>query len=499
MGKIIKMPDGQKVRFPDDMPDEEIKALIEDKYPNIREEAEAKRAAASGADAAASGKPSPMDQIKAQHKEMRDHPAPIIEAIVQGLDAGGGLSPEDEAAGFERNALLPRAVNKETGEVKFPVVPGVAMGAYDAFKLPGDVLAGKVDPNSDEGVAREVGFTTVFAPGAPKVAKPKLPGNTLSMVPKGAASDGIPTAAELKTIAQKSYDQAKGSEIAAVVSGKDLGGAITDVLSKEGLVRPDGKIASTFPAVKTAMKDFEAFKGKPMTFEQFQRLEEGLQTVAGSKNAGEARIGNMMLKAMDEYFAALPEAAFSKGTGSEVKAGYAGGKEGWARYSKLKRVEKAVSNAELAKGGFAEGLRSEFRTILRSESKSRGFTDEELAGMKAFVQGGKIDSIRDWLSGLRGLAGVVAGGAAAGPAGAILMPMAGAAAKGIANSGAKKTANQLRMSIAEGARPAANPGNTLSLSGPLATAGLRALGAGSSDAVARRAALRSLRHQAAAI
>lgn len=483
MAQIVRMPDGKKVSFPDDMPREEIRALIEDKFPD---------AAAKAVDP----KQVMFDKVAEQTQNMKANQAPMLEGAVNGLEAGGGLTPEEEAQGWERNTLLPRAVNPTTGEQKL-AVPGVVMGAYDAFKLPGDVAAGRVDPMSDEGIARSVGFSTIFAPGAPKVNPTKLPGNTLAMVPRQGTKAAVPTAAEIKTVSQAAYGQAKGSQIAPA-SSTGIVDSLTAVLNKEGLIRPDGKLASTFPAVRTAMKDFAAYKDKPMTFEQFQRLEEGLQTVAASKNKGEARIGEMLLDELDKTFAALPDTAFAKGSGAAAKAGYAGGKEGWALYSKLKRVEKAIADAELnTKGGFAEGLRSEFKTILKSDRKSRGFTDAELKMMRQFVMGGKLDAVTSWLSGLRGL---VAGGLSGGVIGAMAVPMAGAAAKGLSGAGAKKAAVNLRAKIAQGntlSTSGAANGNTLSPSALPPTLGTRALIEGNAERVAEGAALRNLRLQAA--
>lgn len=442
------------------------------------------------------------DMVAEKAKGLAANQAPYIEGAVKGLDAGGGLTPEEEAAGWERGTLLPIAKNPTTGERKM-AVPGVVMGAYDAFKLPGDVYSGKVDmdpakPVSDEAVARSVGFTTMFSPGAPKGAPKPLPGNTLAIVPKAAKGEAaIPKAAEIKTVAQAAYGQAKGAQIAAEAT-PGLVSALRTVLDKEGLVRPDGKLASTFSQVRTAMKDADAYSGKPMTFEQFQRLEEALQSVAGSKTPGESRIGKMLLDEFDKYFEALPDTAFAKGAGATVKAGYAGGKENWALYKKLSRVEKAVSNAELAKGGFAEGLRAEFRAILKSDRKSLGFSPGELQMMRQFVMGGKLEAVTNWLSGFRGM---VAGGIAGGFIGAGATMAGGAAAKGLLSGGAKKTANQLRLSIAAGAgKPA---GNTLSLPdtssivGPAALGGVRAMGAGMGERAGSRAALRSLRAEIA--
>ena len=437
---------------------------------------------------AQSGKPSMMDQVTEQAHDLRANQAPLIDAAVAPQEEGWETPGEGEpgipvVTDFIRS-LYPFEQNKETGQLRAAVpkiIPNTVDMAGRVLSLGKEVAEGELDPMSDEGIARGLEFTMMTTPGAPKVAKPKLPGNSFAVVGKTEVPTGIPLAAEVKTVAQKAYDQAKGSEIAAVVSGKSLGDTLTDVLAAEGLLRPDGKIQGSFSAVRTAMKDVAAFKGKPMTFEQFQRLEEGLQNVAASKNAGEARIGNLLLKSLDEYFEKLPDEAFTKtkAGAAATKEGYFAGKSGWALYSKLNRVEKAMAKAERAKGGFTEGLKSEFRKILDNDSKSRGYSAEELAMMDKFVKGGKLEAVSQWIGGLRGM---VAGGFAGGVLGAGAMAVGGAMAKGLTTGGAKKTAAQLRASIASGGatlkRPAANPatGNTLSLAGQSANVGARALG-----------------------
>lgn len=492
MAQIVKMPDGAQVSFPDDMPKEEIRALIEEKFPDA-----AKSAAAA---APAPGDPKMPAELRAKIQEIVDaDPWPIASSIVKGLDAGGGLSPEEEASGEWSRGVIAPIATKKGGEQKL-VVPGFVMGAYDAFKLPGDVMQGKVDPMSDEGIARGVGFTTVFSPGAPKVGPKTLPGNTLAMVPKSAGKSAIPSASEIKTVAQAAYKQAEGSQIAPTAT-PSIVGALRSVLDKEGLIRPDGKLASTFKQVRTAMKDAEAYDGKPMTFEQFQRLEEALQAVAGSKVKGEARIGEMLLDELDKSFANLADDAFSKGSGAAAKAGYAGGKEGWALYSKLRRIEKAVSDAELAKGGLTEGLRSKFRTILKSERESRGFSKDELLMMRQFVMGGKVEKITEWMTGLRGM---LAGGVGGGVLGAMALPVAGAALKKLGGGNATKTANQLRASIASGAKAApeaaaTSQANTLSPAALSANGYVRAVGTGGADRVASQADRQSLRLRAGAM
>lgn len=93
---VIRMPDGKQVRFGQEFTDEEIRALIADKYPDVQQQ-----------------------------------------------------RPPETAGGddWERAVLLPMETNRQTGERRW-AVPGFVQGAIDAAALPGDVATGKtqLDP-----------------------------------------------------------------------------------------------------------------------------------------------------------------------------------------------------------------------------------------------------------------------------------------------------------------------------------------------------------------
>jgi conjugative element/phage-associated large polyvalent protein len=63
---------------------------------------------------------------------------------------------------WERGTLLPIEKGKATGEWR-PAVPQVLMDLWSALSLPGDVLAGQVDPMSNEGLSRAAAFPAQIA------------------------------------------------------------------------------------------------------------------------------------------------------------------------------------------------------------------------------------------------------------------------------------------------------------------------------------------------
>lgn len=101
MAQKVKMPDGVVVSFPDDMPREEIKALIEAKFP---------------------------EQVKKS------------------------ASPTAAEPEWRRGSLAPVERNEQTGELR-PAVPGVILSAVDALMAPGKAARGEygVEVNSETG------------------------------------------------------------------------------------------------------------------------------------------------------------------------------------------------------------------------------------------------------------------------------------------------------------------------------------------------------------
>ncbi|BDA86364.1 hypothetical protein Sa4125_39060 [Aureimonas sp. SA4125] len=101
------------------------------------------------------------------------------------------------AGEWQRATILPAAKNTATGEVDF-AWPQIAVDAYEAFSLPGDVYEGKVDPTSDEGMSRTLNLAGMAAGGALTAPTRKLIDDAGRAVPKavvrGLRDDGVPIA-----------------------------------------------------------------------------------------------------------------------------------------------------------------------------------------------------------------------------------------------------------------------------------------------------------------
>lgn len=144
----------------------------------------------------------------------------------------------------------------------------------------------------------------------------------------------------------------------------------------------------------------------------------------------------------------------------------------WSRYAKTRTIEAAMHNAENAASGQANGLRNEFRKLLRINPDTgrplHNWSREERAAIERVVNGTTtsnmlrffgtfgipIDQGRNWLGALGGGA---SGAAMFGPVGAVALPAAGTAAKYAERAATTRAANIASALAARGGVPANAP------------------------------------------
>jgi hypothetical protein len=111
----------------------------------------------------------------------------------------------------------------------------------------------------------------------------------------------------------------------------------------------------------------------------------------------------------------------------------------WRTGIKSQMVENAIEQAQNAASGVENGLRVEFRKLLKDKN-AKNFDDTELAAIKQVARGTFTQNALRWLGGfgvptdsgrnfLGSVAGALSGNAIGGPVGAVVLPAAGTAAK----------------------------------------------------------------------
>lgn len=256
---------------------------------------------------------------------------------------------------------------------------------------------------------------------------------------KTAMSEVAPTQQQLKDAATKLYQEVEEANI-QVPKNDYLNFAIklNNNLRKNGL---DSDLTpKTSQVLNRIEKDYEAGKTGLTDLEQVRKLAD--VPAKQFDNPTEQRLASIIKDSVDDFVDA--EASKREGEGGNVGELYRGARNLTQRRKKMELIDEAVLRANEAASGFENGLRNEFRSILKNKKKRRGFTEEEKKSMQQITQGGKLentfkklgkigfgaDQQTNMLLGVLGSAlgasigGVVGGGAGAG-VGALAFPAIG--------------------------------------------------------------------------
>jgi hypothetical protein len=375
--------------------------------------------------------------------------------IVSGLGAAG---PAKSAAG----ALVPAAAqaapkgNAAVNLVK-PLVTPVATGATYGFGATDGGIQDRLAGAAGGAVIGAAG--SLAAQGVGKVVEgtarriAQAPANRAAQRATQQAIASAPSAATIKASSKAAYDAAKatGAEIAPQAISI-LQHDVRALLKGEGLIMPSGRMTTAYPKVNAAVEAIEEYAAGPVSIEQAQTLLKTLRRVQKSIDPDEARIGNMLVNQFEDFMDNLPPSAFPRGKGTEAIKEWSKGRSEWARFRKVQTIESLIDKAQLAKGGFDEGLRDGFRSVLRNPKKQRGFNADELAAMRKFVAGGPVGDFLGFLANGSSLPAAMTGHVFGGPVGSMVAAggkMAlGAAARAGLNRDAANAGEALRAAVA---------------------------------------------------
>lgn len=267
------------------------------------------------------------------------------------------------------------------------------------------------------------------------------------------AVKAAPTAQTIKRQSQAGYraSEATGAEIsspAASILNQDA----RAFAQSEGLLLPSGQVADGFPKFSGALRTIEEFSAAPLNMKQAQTVQRAIRRVAKSTDPEEARLGSMLLDSFENYMDSLPPSAFTKGDGPEAMRLWQQARGDWARFRRTETVENIIADARLHDGGFAAGIRSGFKSVLKSKKKQRGFTQADLTAMREYVDGGPLEGLLKHLGSGGSLSAGMLGHVVAGPVAGATMAGAklgtGWLARRALNNGARRTASQVRASVA---------------------------------------------------
>jgi len=275
-----------------------------------------------------------------------------------------------------------------------------------------------------------------------------------------APSPAPPNSEQLKAYANAAYKAADDSGV--VISPKSFKGLVNRVNSK---VTEEGIDATLHPRATAALKRLRDVGDGPVEFKQLEILRRVVKNASSSIQADERRIGQMMSHQIDDYVRSLNPKDVVAGDAETAASAISAARNLWSRMSKSETVEKLIERAgiraqQFSGSGFENALRTEFRQLAMSEKKIRMFSPDEQAAIVMVAKGGAIENALRML-GKAAPTGIVssvlssgAGYAAGGPAGAIVLPAAGLAARRGATAMTSKNA-QLAAELMRRGAPAA--------------------------------------------
>ena len=284
----------------------------------------------------------------------------------------------------------------------------------------------------------------------PRGAASRIRGSVFA--PKGkivTAKPEIQTAKELKGQASKIYT-AVGN--APVTVRPEAFGRMVDDLSK--IMVKEGFAPALHQKSKAALDAIATYSGRPLDMQQMNIVRRLAKSAKNSQDPDDARIGRFILSHIDGNMRQIP------GVGKEL----AKADKLWSMAKKSEKLDNAVAAAKETASGFENGLRIEFRKLLKAARKGTlQFSAKETAAMQKVVNGSLSANVLKGIGKLgpapggagNALLAVIAGGggyALGGPLGMAAVVGGGYGARLGAEAITKGAAERARSVVAGGVR-----------------------------------------------
>jgi hypothetical protein len=180
------------------------------------------------------------------------------------------------------------------------------------------------------------------------------------------------------------------------------------------------------------LKEFKSELGNAQSLSDIDSLRQAAQgSISGMATPNDKRLIGVMVDTIDDFLADADPKHFTKGTikPSEIMPKYRAAQDLWGRAKRSELIEEAFEKAGTAKSGFENGLRDEFKRVLRNKKQRRFFKPKEIEAMKEVVQGTTASNISKLIGRFgfsEGLATNIIGGSISTTAGAKLLGAPGA-------------------------------------------------------------------------
>jgi hypothetical protein len=473
--KKIKMPDGKVVAFPADMPDDEIKALIESKYPKEVKAANApkKTLASEAVDYASQG----ISGVNEGMYNLAGFPVDALNDFVIGpamaginAVAGTDMKPSDKpflGSKMIKETLAPtiappsddmgkqivRRVGEEVGAAFIPGV-GLASKSAKAGAVIGNTLKGAVGSGTGAAVAEQVFPGNPLAEFAGQVIGGGVTGALGGM--KRARAGVAPTAEDLKLMKEVAYKQSDA--LGVKYTPKSYQGMAANV---DAAVKADNISPTRHPKAFSFVEDMKTRGTNGMTMTELDQLrQEVRRDLLRSSDEAERHFGKVIIRQIDDYIAKAGAGDVSSGSASDAAGAITKARELNTRYRKTELIEDAIYDAGLdaasagSGGNINNSIRQQLKRILKNDTDRAAFTADEIKEMELVVKQGTGEELLRLVgrlspsgNGLMALLGLI--GTVANPS-LVAIPAAGLMAKTAADLGTKAKISTLRRNVATG-------------------------------------------------
>lgn len=254
---------------------------------------------------------------------------------------------------------------------------------------------------------------------------------------KQAITESAPEINAIKNASRAIYKEIDDSGV--TIKPTAINNLVNSIESKTRRKGLDPRVTAQASGALEALKEI---KGSPQPIGELDIQRNIAQKVAGSSDAGEAMLGNIMIDEIDSFMDNLKPNSLVKGDASTGKK-YDAARKLWGRAKRAEEINNAIKMGGDAASGMENGIRIELNKILRNKKRSKYFSEKELEAMRDVVRGDFTTNMaklvgRFGLSEgratnvLTSLGGVGLGATAGGAMGAIAVPVVGKAAKELA-------------------------------------------------------------------
>jgi len=355
-----------------------------------------------------------------------------------------GAAPETVQMG----SILPISKD-ESGNVSFNSDAGILGSLKRSFMLPGDVYAGKVDPMSEEGLARSLEFATTFASANPAVraGDKAIPGASLAMK---RARVNPPSADALKAAARSGYDQVRDSAVDySAASVQNLARSLQSDLESDGVL---SELAPKTFAILKKLNDAPDGAVAPISGIEAARRAFG-NAAKDFANPTEQLAAKRVMERIDQFVMDPDPANVVAGAAGETGAILKAARGNYAAAKRSESLTGLQEAAELRAASANSGqntgnaIRQRIASLILKPKEAAGFSKEELGQLEKVARGSGAANVTRIIGNLLGGGGglgagfTAAAGAGAGAATGSLglaaagaaLPLAGAASKQMSN------------------------------------------------------------------